>query len=155
MKTSAIVAVALVASVEGFAPVSEGRASTQLSESLFDKIFGMDLFEPVKTQNDYGARNSKNLKQGKITSSSYVPSGLSAAEYQKFRDAEAAKKKANYERNVKKAGIFTDYTEWYKKRGTDLNMDWKKNKATLGHQMAKTKYDWSGDSDKKLWAKKQ
>jgi len=54
---------------------------------------------------------------------------------------------------VKKAGVFEDYTEWYKKRGTDTSQAWAKT-ATNGHRMAKTKYDWSGLSDKPLWAKK-
>lgn len=154
MKTSAVIALGLVASVQGFAPTQQGRVDTQLQESLFDKIFGMDLFEPVKTQNDYGARGKKNLKTGKITAgSSYVPSGMSAAEFEKIRSRDAAKKAANYQRNVAKAGIFEDYTEWYKKRGTDNSQAWAKS-ATLGHRMAKTKYDWSGLSDKPLWAKK-
>merc|ERR1712232_1113433 len=89
-----------------------------------------------------GARNKKSLGVGKISSgSSYVPAGLTADEYNKIRGNEAAKKKANYDRNVKKAGIFINYTEWYKKRGTDLNQKWAKS-ATRGHEMAKTKYDW-------------
>lgn len=74
----------------------------------------MDLFAPVKDQNDYGARNKKNVKVGTLSKNSYVPAGLSKAEYEKVRKAEADKKKANYERNVKKAGIFIDYTAWYK-----------------------------------------
>lgn len=63
MKTTAIVAAGLVASVNGFvAPASRGTfTETQLSESLFDKVFGLDLFSPVKEQNDYGARNKKNV----------------------------------------------------------------------------------------------
>lgn len=81
-----------------------------------------------------------------------MPAGLSAAEYNKVRAAEQAKKKARYEANVKKAGIFEDYTDWYKKRGTDTNQAWAKD-VNLGHRMAKTKYDWSGLSDKPLWAK--
>ncbi len=89
------------------------------------------------------------IQEGK----SYVPAGLSAAEYNKVRAAEAAKKKAKYEANVKKAGVFEDYTEFYKKRGTDVSQSWAKS-ATNGHRMAKTKYDWSGLSDKPLWAKK-
>jgi hypothetical protein len=54
---------------------------------------------------------------------------------------------------VKKAGVFEDYTEFYIKRGTDTKADWKKD-VTLGHRMAKTKYDWANLSDKPLWAKK-
>jgi hypothetical protein len=68
---------------------------------------------------------------------------LTAKQYAELRAKEAKKKQDNYERNVKKAGIFQDYTEWYKKRGTDLSQGWKKD-VNLGHSMAKTKYDWSG-----------
>ena len=94
------------------------------------------------------------LKIGEIKSgSSYIPAGLSAAEYNKIRKEQAAKKQANYERNVKKAGVFEDFTDWYAKRGTDTKQDWAKS-GNLGHRMAKTKYDWSGLSDKPLWAKK-
>jgi hypothetical protein len=114
----------------------------------------LDLFAPKADQNDYGARNKKNMKVGNIEQGkSYVPSGLSAEQYNKFRAAEAKKKADNYARNVKKAGVFEDYTEFYKKRGTDVGEGWFKT-ATRGHRMAKTKYDWSGDSDKPLWAKK-
>ena len=45
-----------------------------------------------------------------------------------------------------KAGKFLDYTDFYTKRGTDLNQNWKKS-VTLGHAMAKTKFDWSGKTD--------
>jgi hypothetical protein len=183
MKTTAVIAAGLVASAQGFTPSPQGRVTgTQLSESLFDKVFGMDLFNPVKDQNDYGARVKKNvsrstddqrsseatshvivpffasisiqLKVGEIKEGkSYVPAGLSAAQYNKVRAEEAAKKKARYEKNVKKAGVFEDYTEFYLKRGTDTTQNWKKS-ATNGHRMAKTKYDWSGNADKPLWAKK-
>eukprot|EP00552_Chaetoceros_brevis_P004958 CAMPEP_0197736652 /NCGR_PEP_ID=MMETSP1435-20131217/2640_1 /TAXON_ID=426625 /ORGANISM="Chaetoceros brevis, Strain CCMP164" /LENGTH=118 /DNA_ID=CAMNT_0043324865 /DNA_START=51 /DNA_END=407 /DNA_ORIENTATION=+ len=108
----------------------------------------MDLFAPKKDQNDYGARNKKDISLGKLGNNSYVPAGLSREEFDKVRKGAVAKKKANYERNVKKAGVFEDYTEFYIKRGTDTNADWKKKSNTLGHRMAKTKYDWSGDSDK-------
>jgi hypothetical protein len=64
MKTSAVIALCLVATTQGFAPVSQGRANTELSESFFDRIFGMDLFEPNKDQNTYGARNKKNVSDG-------------------------------------------------------------------------------------------
>ena len=64
MKTTAVIAAGLVASAQGFTPVPQGRVSvTQLSESLFDRVFGMDLFNPVKDQNDYGARAKKNVSQ--------------------------------------------------------------------------------------------
>jgi hypothetical protein len=65
MKTSAVLALGLVATTQGFAPVSQGRvANTELSVSFFDRIFGMDLFAPVKDQNEYGARNKKNVSNG-------------------------------------------------------------------------------------------
>jgi hypothetical protein len=52
-----------------------------------------------------------------------------------------------------KAGIFEDFTEWYKQRGTDLNQSWVKS-VTRGHTMVKTKYDWSGtQQDARPWAK--
>lgn len=86
---------------------------------------------------------SFQLKVGKIGDNSYVPSGLTADEYNKIRGAEKSKKDANYAKNVAKAGQFKDYTDFYIKRGTDVNSGWKKS-VTLGHDMAKTKYDWSG-----------
>ncbi|CAJ1928185.1 unnamed protein product [Cylindrotheca closterium] len=142
-----ITLLSLVGLVASFAPQEAGRPSTEIN-SLFDNIANMDLFSPVKDQNDYGARNKKKLAVGKIGSGSYVPAGLTADEYNKIRNKEAAKKKANYERNVKKAGIFTDYTDWYIKRGTDQSQKWKKD-VTLGHEMAKTKYDWQDIGDAK------
>lgn len=84
------------------------------------------------------------MKVGEITSKSYVPAGLSAKQYSQLRKNEQGKKDANYKRNVAKAGVFEDYTEFYTKRGTDLSQDWAKNKNTLGHRFAKTKFDWSG-----------
>mmetsp|Transcript_3151 Transcript_3151/g.4773 ORF Transcript_3151/g.4773 Transcript_3151/m.4773 type:complete len:161 (-) Transcript_3151:69-551(-) len=148
--------VSLFVCAQAFSPmVSNVRSSTSLNESLFTRIAKMDLFAPVKDQNDYGARKKKNVKVGKLTDKSYIPAGLSKAQYEKVRQQEAAKKAANYERNVKKAGIFTDYTDWYKERGTDKNSEWKKS-VTLGHRMAKTKYDWQGNEQTKftVWAKK-
>jgi membrane protein involved in colicin uptake len=98
------------------------------------------------------------LKQGKIGAGSYVPNGLTAAQYQKVRDQEASKKKSNYERNVKKAGVYEDYTEFYVKRGTDTSQKWYKS-VTRGHRMAKLKYDIESENTKKydggLFAKKK
>eukprot|EP00543_Licmophora_paradoxa_P001075 CAMPEP_0202445224 /NCGR_PEP_ID=MMETSP1360-20130828/4086_1 /ASSEMBLY_ACC=CAM_ASM_000848 /TAXON_ID=515479 /ORGANISM="Licmophora paradoxa, Strain CCMP2313" /LENGTH=135 /DNA_ID=CAMNT_0049061409 /DNA_START=54 /DNA_END=461 /DNA_ORIENTATION=+ len=112
----------------------------------------MDLFAPNSQQNDYGARNNKKLQQGKITEKSYIPAGLSKAEYEKLRSAETKKKADNYAKNVAKAGKFIDYTDWYTKRGTDVGDGWFKS-ATNGHTMAKTKYDWSGEKNESpLWA---
>ena len=84
------------------------------------------------------------LKVGDITSKSYVPAGMTAKQYAAIRKKEQQKKESNYKRNVAKAGVFEDYTDWYTKRGTDTKQSWAKNKNTLGHRMAKTKFDWSG-----------
>ena len=150
MKYTAIVTIASVASVGAFAPSQTTfRPSTELFEkkSLFKRISEMDLFAPNADQNKYGARNRKDLSVGKITEGkSYVPAGLTAAQYEKIRAEQDAKKKANYQRNVAKAGKFQDYTEFYKKRGTDTNQSWIKT-VTRGHEMVKTKYDWSGKQD--------
>jgi len=144
---------ALLASAVAFAPTTTTRYSTSLNESIFSKIANMDLWAPVSDSNEYGARGKKNLQQGKITDKSYVPAGLTAKQYAAIRDGESKKKAANYQRNVKKAGVFTDYTDFYIKRGTDTSEAWAKS-VTKGHDMAKTKYDWSGLSDKPLWATK-
>lgn len=85
------------------------------------------------------------MRLGKISEGkSYVPSGLTAKQYDEIRKGQVKKKAQNYAKNVAKAGIFEDYTEFYTKRGTDLSQDWAKNKNTLGHRFAKTKYDWAG-----------
>merc|ERR1712232_955412 len=137
-----------------------GRSSTSLqakkvskakvdNRTLTRRIFDLDLFAPKANQNDYGARKSKNIKVGGITKNSYVPNGLTKAQYEKVRRDEQRKKAENYERNVKKAGIFIDYTAWYKARGTDTKQDWKKT-VTNGHRMAKTKYDWQGNENTKF-----
>jgi hypothetical protein len=161
MKTSALIIAASIASASAFAPSSNGaRAPTDLSaekkekKSFFKTVFDMDLFAPNADQNDYGARGKKNLAQGKLGANSYIPSGLTKEQFEAIRKNEAKKKADNYQRNVAKAGIFEDYTEWYKKRGTDTNESWNKD-INKGHRMAKTKYDWSGDSDKPIFAKKK
>lgn len=106
----------------------------------------MDLFAPKKNQNKYGARSGKNLGPKAIGSGGYVPDGLSASQYNSIRSSEAAKKEANYQRNVKKAGIFQDYTAFYLKRGTNEGGSWM-NEPNRGHDMVKTKYDWSGQKN--------
>jgi len=132
-----------------FTPAAKKAEGKTISRTIFE----MDLFAPKATQNDYGARNKmKKLNQGKLNSKSYVPAGLTLAQYQNVRNNEASKKKANYDRNVKKAGVFEDYTEYYLKRGTDTNDSWYKS-VTGGHRMAKTKFDWSGSQDTPQWAK--
>merc|ERR1740139_733021 len=144
-----VLALVAVAAVQGFAPASQGRAGTAIQGTIFDAVAGMDLFAPKKDQNSYGARNKKNLKIGDIKAGkSYVPNGLDAKQYAALRGKEQKKKADNYKRNVAKAGVFEDYTEFYTKRGTDADMEWAKNKNTLGHRFAKTKFDWSGKSGK-------
>ncbi len=106
----------------------------------------MDLFAPKKDQNNYGARAKKNLDPAKLTDKSYVPAGLTKEQYEKARAADAAKKNARYAKNVAKAGKFQDYTAFYIKRGTDTTDAWAKT-ATKGHDMAKTKFDWSGKTN--------
>merc|ERR1711935_550023 len=146
--SSIISAAACVASASAFAPTqTTPLSSTQLNESLFKKLSNMDLWAPVSDSNDYGARGKKkSTSTAAMGNRSYVPSGLSKAQYEKVR-AEADKKKdANYQKNVKKAGIFQDYTDFYMKRGSDENGSWMKL-PNRGHDMAKTKYDWSGETD--------
>lgn len=86
---------------------------------------------------------------GELKDNSYIPAGLTKAEYDKIRKTEFKKKQENYERNVKKAFQYTDFTKWYEKRGTELSQSWLSKRNTLGHNMAKTKFDWSGVKDTK------
>lgn len=68
------------------------------------------------------------MKLGKIESGkSYVPYGLNAAQYGNIRKGQEKKKAENYAKNVVKAGIFEDYTDWYTKRGTDTKQAWAKD----------------------------
>jgi hypothetical protein len=171
MKTTGLIIAGCVASASAFAPSpTVARVNTELSawgqkkvekkvveekpksKSLFKTIAEMDLFAPNKTQNDYGARDKKNVKVATLGGNSYVPDGLTREQYDKQRKAEAKKKSENYQRNVKKAGVFEDYTQFYIDRGTDTKEEWKKD-INLGHRMAKTKYNWSGDDDKPVFGK--
>lgn len=151
MKCTALLIVATVASsVSAFAPTPVTKktvttTTSQLHESLFKKISNMDLWAPVSDSNDYGARSKKKkIVTGKLTDKSYVPAGLTKAQYEKVRAEADSKKAANYQKNVAKAGVFIDYTDFYLKRGTSENGSWMKL-PNLGHRMAKTKYDWSGE----------
>ena len=148
MKTPAVLVAASLASASAFVPAAKAPQTTQLNESFFSKLSNMDLWAPVADSNDYGARGKKNLKTGTLTDRSYVPAGLTKAQYEKVRADENAKKAANYQRNVAKAGKFLDYTEFYTKRGSDEGGAWMKL-PNLGHRMAKTKYDWSGEKEDK------
>mmetsp|Transcript_27051 Transcript_27051/g.63483 ORF Transcript_27051/g.63483 Transcript_27051/m.63483 type:complete len:154 (+) Transcript_27051:19-480(+) len=141
---------AFLAVANAFAPAPASRVQTQLSEKLFDRIMGMDLFAPVADQNNYGSFKKKGVKTGDLSSSSYVPDGLTKAQYQKLRAGEQKKKEANYERNSKKAGIFEDYTAFYTKRGTDTKQAWYKA-PNRGHRMAKTKYDFDTNKNGKQY----
>mmetsp|Transcript_1998 Transcript_1998/g.2952 ORF Transcript_1998/g.2952 Transcript_1998/m.2952 type:complete len:162 (+) Transcript_1998:35-520(+) len=150
VKLNTVIVAASLACASAFVPsTSNARVNTELmaeKKSFFSTIFDMDLFAPDKEVNDYGARNRKGLDVGQLGAKSYIPAGMSKAEYEKIRAGDKAKKDANYAKNVAKAGKFTDYTAWYRKRGTDTNDSWVKS-ATKGHEMAKTKYDWSGGKD--------
>jgi len=150
MKTSAFLIAATIASASAFAPAPQGTSSTALNESLFRTLSNMDLWAPVKDSNSYGARSKKNIKTGKLTSNSYVPSGLSKAQYEKVRSDADAKKDARYAKNVKKAGKFLGFSVFYQKRGTKVGGEWM-DEPNRGHDMAKTKYDWSVDSKGNEW----
>jgi hypothetical protein len=100
----------------------------------------MDLFDPQR--NTYGMRKKK-VKTAPITKNSYVPAGLTQAQYAAIRSSDEKKKDSSYSKAASKAFKYLGFNEFYKKRGTDLNQGWKKD-LTLGHRMAKTKYDYSG-----------
>ena len=151
MKAATVLAAAAVlASASAFAPnTAPARSSTALNEKkkFFQSVTGMDLFAPDKEVNTYGARKRKSLKTGSISEGkSYVPDGLTAAQYNKIRGSDDKNKAANYQRNVNKAGKFLDYTDFYLKRGTDTTDSWIKS-ATRGHDMTKTKFDWTGKNN--------
>ncbi|EEC48672.1 predicted protein [Phaeodactylum tricornutum CCAP 1055/1] len=139
MKVIALL-VATLSVATAFAPqVVSSRSTTALNEKFWDKVAGMDLFAPNPDINKYGQRGKK-VKQGSIGSNSYVPAGLSLSEYQKIRQKDVAKRDASYKRNVAKAGKYTDFTDWYVKRGTEEGGGWLKA-AGRGHTFAKLKYE--------------
>ena len=117
------------------------RTHSVAREALADRVFGMDLFN--KEGNKYGARAKKDLKVKPLGSNSYIPNGLSKAEYEKIRAAEFAKKQANYQKKASVAFKFEDFTQFYLSRGTQEGGSWLKAPAR-GHKMVKTKYDWEG-----------
>jgi len=127
--------------------VKKSRAKVAAkSPTIADRVFNMDLYAPVADQNDYGARRNKKLTKGKLSQKSYVPAGMSKAQYEKVRAKDVKKKNDFYEYNVKKGGKFKFFYDFYKNRGTDTKDDWRD--VTNSHTMAKTKYDWQGDEDK-------
>jgi hypothetical protein len=76
---------------------------------------------------------------------------LTADEYRKIRAADAKKAEEKYEYNVKKAGKFLGFDQFYLNRGTEEGGSWLKS-AGRGHRFAKTKYDYSGEkNDTKGW----
>jgi hypothetical protein len=96
---SSVAAAAASSAAAAFAPVGGGaamrsttgsssRCSSTARSALADRIFGMDLFAPNRDVNAYGARKNKKLTVGKITDMSYIPAGLTRAEYEKIRAAE-------------------------------------------------------------------
>jgi hypothetical protein len=66
---------ASLATVAAFAPAQNGRVQSVLSaekKPFFSQIFDMDLFAPVATQNDYGARTKKNVSTPRLLIGLYV-----------------------------------------------------------------------------------
>ena len=56
--------VASLTAAAAFAPAQNGRVQSVLSaekKPFFSQVFDMDLFAPVATQNDYGARTKKDV----------------------------------------------------------------------------------------------
>ena len=97
-------------------PSLSAKPAKAAPKTISKMIFDMDLFKDKSTQNDYGARGAKKITLGKIQAGkSYVPSGLTAAQFDAKRKADKAKKDAGYKRNVAKAGVFEDYTAFYTK----------------------------------------
>merc|ERR1712087_900973 len=156
MKYSILMLAAVVSSVIGFTPVQPTvkTITTELAakkvpkktekRSLFKTISEMDLYAPFSTRNEFGARDKKNLKLGTINpKKSYVPSGLTAAQYSSLRNKEKKEKDARYQKAKK--NTFVVFTDWYKKRGTDTTDKWM-DSVTGGHTFVKTKYDWQADA---------
>jgi len=108
-------------------------------------IFEMDLWKPVSKSNEYGARRGKDIRQGKLAKNSYVPAGMSKAEYEKIRTTESRKKTDRYNKYAAVGEEYGDFQDFYAQRGTDSNAQWRG--TTNGHTMCKTKYDWQGDGD--------
>merc|ERR1712241_1091036 len=101
MKITSFLISVYVVTTSAFVSMQNSKHSFALN-GFFDKVFDMDLFKDNPDVNSYGARSKKNLKVGKIGSNSYVPSGLSADQYNKIRGDEKNKRDQNYARNVAK-----------------------------------------------------
>lgn len=85
-------------------------------------------------------------KQGSLGSNSYVPAGLTPAQYANIRAADAKKAESNYQKNAAKAGKFLKLDAFYRARGTEEGGKWLKAPAK-GHNMVKTKYDFGGSGN--------
>lgn len=146
MKTTAFLVAASMVSASAFVPAANtAQSSTQLSESLFKRISNMDMWAPIADSNDYGARQKKGImKKAPLSQRSYVPGGMTKAQYEQVRQNDQNKLNANYQRNVAKGGKFQNFTSWYSKRGTAVGGGYR-DQANNGHTMCKTKYDWSGE----------
>ena len=76
---------------------------------------------------------------GKLTNNSYVPSGMSKAEYDKIRTKEKQSKEQKHNKYAGKKDEYGEFQDFYAQHGTDKNAAWR--------TMCKTKYDWQGDDD--------
>lgn len=84
---------------------------------------------------------SLQLKAAKLGKNSYVPAGLTAAQYQKIRDQDEAKKNSNYQGYASKAFKFITLDTFTKAREVSKGDSIVKD-VTRGHTMAKLKYDY-------------
>jgi len=113
---------------------------------IAQRIFGMDLWAPISKSNDFGARTGKKLQAAALGRNSYVPEGLSKADYMKVRNNDDQKKKKQYSKVMSKVGSSTSFYSWYKSRGTDKGDKWL-DADGRGHAFAKTKYNWGAEDD--------
>lgn len=134
-----VVAKAVPKSVPKPKPAAPKPTAGPKTKPFFETVFGLDLFN--YGGDNYGARSGKKLKSEKITKSSYIPRGLTVEQYNRYRKQDQFNKNLKYQKNVAKAGQFLSFNKFYNDRGTDLSGKWRKS-VTLGHRMAKTKYDW-------------
>merc|ERR1711865_372770 len=128
----------------GFAPVAPSSTTTALQGSLFDGIAGMDLYAPKKDQNEYGARKKKKLSVGKIQAGkSYVPDGLTA-KHTKVSVPNNRRRRNRITPATLRRRVCLKITPTFTRSVVPISQDWAKNKNTLGHRFAKTKFDWAG-----------
>jgi len=70
MKVFALVAAASIASTSAFTvPSSQPRFGTALNaekKPFFSQVFGMDLFAPNPTVNEYGSRTKKGVRDSNL-----------------------------------------------------------------------------------------